>query len=273
MNDVAPEYIRARCVLLDVLELLEGQRAGLVLVGAQAVYLHAPAEQTHLYTYTLDGDLALDPDLLAESPNIGQVLIDAGYTEGQNPGTFFSPSGIEIDFMVPDGALPPPARRTAILRGQSPATARRTVGIEIALIDTALMEISSLDPTDDRRIELRVAGPAALAISKLIKIEERTSGSRRDRVVSKDAGDYLRLLRYCDAEAIGHRLRELSAVDIAAPLIERATRFLASDLQSRPSQIVTLTTAELDGAEPAGQVETAVRTLSSRLLEAFASSV
>ncbi len=85
MNDVAPEYVNARRALLDVLELLEAQRAGLVLVGAQAIYLHAPAEQAHLYTYTLDGDLALDPDLLTESPDIGRVLVDAGYTEGQNP--------------------------------------------------------------------------------------------------------------------------------------------------------------------------------------------
>ncbi len=269
MNDVAPEYVDARRALLDVLELLEAQRAGLVLVGAQAIYLHAPAEQAHLYTYTLDGDLALDPDLLTESPDIGRVLVDAGYTEGQNPGTYYSPTGIEIDLMVPDGALPPPPRRTAILRGQSPATARRTVGIELALIDAALMEIVALDPTDDRRIDLRVANPAALAVAKLIKIEERTFSSRRDRVISKDAGDYLRLLRYCDAEAIGRRLRELSAIDIAAPLIERAARFLASDLQSRPSQIVALATIELDGVEPAGQVEIAVRTLSSRLLESF----
>lgn len=272
MNDVAPEYFNARRVLLDVLELLEAQRPGLVPVGAQAVYLHAPAERAQLYTYTLDGDLALDPDRIAESPNIGRMLFDAGYTKGQNAGTFYSPSGIEIDLMVPDGALPPPSRRTAILPGQSPATARRTVGIELALIDATLMEIVALDPADDRRLELRVAGPAALAVAKLIKMEERTSGRRPDRVVSKDAGDYLRLLRYCNAEAIGHRLRELSAVDIAAPLIERATTFLASDLQSRPSQIVSLAAIELDGAEPAGQVETAVRTLSGRLLDSFAGS-
>ncbi|MEJ1230499.1 MAG: hypothetical protein WDM88_07600 [Galbitalea sp.] len=147
------------------------------------------------------------------------------------------------------------------------------MGIELALIDAALMEIVALDATDDRRIELRVAGPAPLAIAKLIKIEERTSASRRDRVVSKDAGDYLRLLRYCDAEAIGRRLRELSAIDIAAPLIERATRFLEDDVQSRPSQLVNLATVELEGVEPAQQVEAAVRTLSGRLLEAFAGSV
>ena len=82
---ISPSELTVHTALRYILELLEAQRAGLVLVGAQAIYLHAPAEQAHLYTYTLDGDLALDPDLLTESPDIGRVLVDAGYTEGQNP--------------------------------------------------------------------------------------------------------------------------------------------------------------------------------------------
>ena len=47
---VAPEYVAARRALLDVLEVLEPQRNGLVLVGAQAVYLRAPAEQAERAT-------------------------------------------------------------------------------------------------------------------------------------------------------------------------------------------------------------------------------
>lgn len=40
---VAPEYVEARRALLDALGLLVDQLDALVLVGAQAVYLHAPA--------------------------------------------------------------------------------------------------------------------------------------------------------------------------------------------------------------------------------------
>ena len=43
-------YVRARRVLLDALEALHDQRNALILVGAQAIYLHAG-----------DADLAIAP--------------------------------------------------------------------------------------------------------------------------------------------------------------------------------------------------------------------
>jgi hypothetical protein len=45
-----PTYVRARRVLLDALEALGAHREAIVLVGAQAIYLHAG-----------EGDLALAP--------------------------------------------------------------------------------------------------------------------------------------------------------------------------------------------------------------------
>ena len=45
-----PEYIAARRVLLDALEALGENRKALVLVGAQAIYLHVG-----------EGDLAVAP--------------------------------------------------------------------------------------------------------------------------------------------------------------------------------------------------------------------
>lgn len=41
MNDLAPEYVTARRVLLDALVALEGHLDNLILVGAQAVYHYA----------------------------------------------------------------------------------------------------------------------------------------------------------------------------------------------------------------------------------------
>lgn len=269
----APEYVVARRALLDVLELLEPQRDGLVLVGAQAVYLRAPAESAQRASYTTDGDLAIDPDLLSDNPDIGKVLIDAGYDLGPNPGAFVAPNGVEIDLMVPEGALPASTRRSAPLTGQSRFTARRTPGLELALIDADVLPITALDDADHRSIDLRIAAPAALAVAKLIKLEERLNGPRQDRVISKDASDLLRLFRYCDARAIGRRLAELSSVVVVADVITRAVEFLRTDTSHTRSTVAALAVDDRSPAETERQVAAAVQELSRRLLSAFDESV
>lgn len=267
--NLASEYVLARRALLDVLGVLKEQLPGLILVGAQAVYLHAPADRARQVTYTTDGDLAIDPELLSAHPDIGEVLLAAGYTLHSSPGRFFTPDGIPIDFMVPSGALPASRRRTADLAGQSPGTARRTAGLELALLDSAPTTITALDSTDRRSVTLRVAGPAALTVAKLFKLQERLAGSRRDRVLSKDAGDLLRLLRYCDAARIGARLRELRFSEVARATVESATGYLREELDSASSPLVGLAVADLEGIEPARQVEAAFRTLGKRLTDAY----
>ena len=266
---VAPEYVEARRALLDALELLVDQLDALVLVGAQAVYVHAPASIAQQETYTTDSDLAVDPDLLAEVPDVGQVLLDAGYTVRENPGTFYNSVGIPLDIMVPAGALPLSSRRTAPLPGQNLSTARRTVGLELALIDTAPARLTALDPSDPRNVTIRVAGPAALVVAKLIKLEERMSGSRPDRVLTKDAADVLRLLRYTDAAAIGTRLRALASDSTAAPVIQTSVAFLKEQWRLRQSPLVELAVAAASPAEPPAQVRQAFITLANRLLDAF----
>lgn len=266
---VAPEYVAARRALLDVLEILERQRQSLVLVGAQAVYLRAPAEDGERASFTTDGDLAINPELLADEPDIGEVLISAGYERGPNPGAFIAPSGIEIDLMVPDGALPPSTRRSVNLEGQSIFTARRTPGLELALFDADPVSIRALEISDTREIVVRVAGGAALAVAKLIKLEERLASQRRDRVISKDAGDLLRLLRYCDAVAIGRRLAELASQEPAATVIERATAFLQRDIAAPMSDLARLAVEGRAQNETDQQVSDAMRVLSGRLLTAY----
>ncbi len=269
---VAPEYVAARRALLDVLEVLESQRQGLILVGAQAVYLRAPAEDSQRATYTTDGDLAIDPDLLADDPDIGRVLVEAGYERGRNPGAFLAPNGIEIDLMVPEGAVSPSSHRSVELPGQSRFTARRTAGLEVALLDADPFLIRALEASDNRAIELRVAGPAALTVAKLIKLEERLADPRRDRVISKDAGDLLRLMRYCDAEAVGARLAALASDDRVAAGIERATAFLRRDISSSASDLVRLAEDDRAENETESQVATAMRELGRRLVDAYGAS-
>ena len=130
-SSIPREYVTARRVLLDCLELLAAQSEALVLVGAQAIYLQTPMLDVGLPASTTDGDIAIDPDLLFENPDLAKVLESAGFRPHTSPGTWFSPEGVPIDLMVPSGALPRSSRRTAPLEGQGGRTARRTSGLEL----------------------------------------------------------------------------------------------------------------------------------------------
>jgi hypothetical protein len=80
-------YVEARRVLLDCLDLLAAQSEALVLVGAQAIYLQTPVFDAGLPAATTDGDIAIDPSLLFENPDLAQILESAGFTPHTNPGT------------------------------------------------------------------------------------------------------------------------------------------------------------------------------------------
>jgi hypothetical protein len=61
-------YVDARRVLLDALEGLVAHERAVIVVGAQAVYLRTRVEDEGIAPFTTDGDLALDPSLLADEP-------------------------------------------------------------------------------------------------------------------------------------------------------------------------------------------------------------
>lgn len=269
-ENVSPEYVAARRVLLDALEALGPHLDAIVLVGAQAVYVHAPLGDPRP-TYTTDADLALDPELLATHPDIARSLADAGFAPNAtgNPGSWVSADGIVLDLMVPLGAMPPSSRRTAPLEGHGALTARRTRGLELALFDNAPVTLTCLEPQDSRAIEVRVAGPAALVIAKAIKIQERVEGAREDRVTSKDAGDLLRLLRNVPAESIGASLGELEAMHpVVQPVVSAAVDWLDGQLTGR-SPLIDLAVEDRTGIEAPAQVTAAVRQLARRMLDAY----
>ena len=70
----------ARAGLLDALEALESHLGALVVVGAQAIYLHTGAIEVALAEYTTDGDVAVDPDLLSSDPLVEDAMRAAGFT-------------------------------------------------------------------------------------------------------------------------------------------------------------------------------------------------
>ena len=136
-----PMYVAARAALLDTLDALREHRNALILVGAQAVYIHTGATTLPIAEYTTDADFCIAPDLLADSPLLADRLFASGYEIGVNPGSWISPRGITVDLMVPEalagagsrGArLGPPwePRRTSCqgagsLASRSPANSHR----------------------------------------------------------------------------------------------------------------------------------------------------
>jgi len=270
-SSIPREYVTARRVLLDCLQLLSAQSEALVLVGAQAIYLQTPVLDVGLPASTTDSDIAIDPDLLFENPDLAEVLESAGFRPHTSPGTWFSPEGVPIDLMVPSGALPASSRRTAPLEGQSGRTARRTSGLELALHDNNTMELRALDPNDTRIATVKVASPAALVVAKLIKLAERIAGPKPDRVLAKDASDVLRILRYNDATTIGASLGRFSAESVGSGTIETAVEFLRSQLALRTSPVVELAVEYHRQFETGAQITASYRTLAQRLVEAYGS--
>ena len=69
-----PEYVAARRVLLDALEALGPHRKAVVLVGAQAIYLHVGEGDMAVAPFTTDGDLAINPSVLDDEPILAEAL-------------------------------------------------------------------------------------------------------------------------------------------------------------------------------------------------------
>ena len=75
-----PEYVLARRVLLDALQALGEQRSAVLLVGAQAIYLHTGDADLAVAPYTTDGDVAIDPSRLKDDPKLAEALGGAGFS-------------------------------------------------------------------------------------------------------------------------------------------------------------------------------------------------
>jgi hypothetical protein len=197
--NIAPEYVAARRVLLDVLTALEDHLSSLVLVGAQAVYHHTGATSLNVPLVTTDADLALDTRFLMDAPEIGGVLRSVGFTPGPNPGHWRDPGDIAVDIMVVphQTGTTKASARAARLSHHEKQTARIAPGLEPALIDNEWVLIDSFESADTRTHKIRVAGPAALLSAKAVKISERIeqASAQPDRLREKDALDAFRILQ------------------------------------------------------------------------------
>jgi hypothetical protein len=98
--------------------------------------------------------------------------------------------------------------------------ARKASGLEATLVDRDRMTIGSLDPDDQRHVDLAVAGPSALIVAKVHKILDRADS--RDRLSDKDALDVYRLLRAVPTAELARRITVLHADDVSRAATERA---------------------------------------------------
>lgn len=189
--------VKARSALLDALEVFQKHGSPVIVIGAQAVYLHTGEAPVALAEATKDSDLALDPRFLNSEPLLGQAMQDAGFypdQHSQQPGAWLNTAGIPVDLMVPEALAGGGGKkaRGARIPPHSDRTTRRAKGLEAVIVDNSEMEITALNDTDARRYTTSVAGPAALLIAKLHKIGERETSPTR--LIDKDAHDIYRLL-------------------------------------------------------------------------------
>ncbi|HET8640906.1 MAG TPA: hypothetical protein VFM37_03155 [Pseudonocardiaceae bacterium] len=164
---IPQEYVKARSVLLDALDGLGPHRDAMILVGAQAVYAHAGGADFATAPTTTDADLALVPGRLADEPAVVDAMRAAGFVPEGQPGSWLGSGGVTVDLMAPEALCRPGSRRSAQLQPphDDKVTARRTFGLEPAVVDNEVHVIAAFGEDDARSFEIKVAGPAALIVS------------------------------------------------------------------------------------------------------------
>ena len=114
-----------------------------MVVGAHAVYLRTGDAGIAIAPFTTDADLALEPAILEERPELERLLCDAGFERDANqPGAWVTSTTINgeqvpgpVDLMVPDAAAPKGSRRAVDLPGLDRMATRRATGLEAVLIE------------------------------------------------------------------------------------------------------------------------------------------
>ena len=228
--------VLARRVLLDAIQALEGQRDALILIGAQAIYIHTEAAPIALPEATKDSDIAIDRRQLVDDPLLEEAMTRAGFRSGANPGSWLSSFDVPVDLMMPETMSDPGGTRGARKPPHSPRATRRAAGLEAAIVDNDWREISSLDVTDGRKFMMRVAGPAALLIAKMHKLGERHNANIA-RLVDKDAHDVYRLLTVVPTESLAATLASLREDDLAREAAETGLRYLSDLFAAGPDAL------------------------------------
>lgn len=276
-GEVDPLYALARRVLLDALEALGAHREALILVGAQAVYLHTGAAGIGVAEHTTDADIALDPQFLSGDPKVEDAIRRAAFRPADGKvGSWVAaaeldgrPVEVFLDLLVPE-AVGGAGRRGARLGVHGNKAARKVKGLEAALVDKAERVIAALEAGDGRMSRVSVAGPAALLVAKVHKIADREGDS--ERASDKDALDALRLLRAVPAADLAASLTRLTEDPVAGAVTWEAVSLLR-DLFEAPNSTGSIMAARAAAAaEPEDVVAASCAALAAELLGAMRDS-
>ena len=265
-GELDDHYIKARTALLDAAEALAPHLDSIVLVGAQAIYLHTGAADIVVAEFTTDADFSVEPALLSDTPLLAELLEPVASHHENTPV-----DGGHQPACTSTSWCPRPragrGRRGADLGPHGRRVARRAVGLEGAQVDHELRTIGSLDPVDDRSVTMKVAGPGALIVAKAHKLWERTTND--DRVRDKDALDVYRLLQAIPTNDLAARLARLrespEAADVTATAIEHLRVLFGARSGAGIELAVRATRAIIDREE----LSLSLITLTADLLEAL----
>ena len=267
-------YIEARETLLDAVEALGPHSDAAILVGAQAVYVHTESEDDSFAVapFTRDADIALDPGRLEDSPAIIDAMSRAGFRLTDPPGIFRRDGRDQVDLLVPK-AVSGGGRRGARLDGHGNKAARKVHGLEGALVSHTRRRIASLVADADRSCILKVAGPAALLVSKVHKIGERLKApEHHQRQLPKDAFDIYRLLRAIDTADLAEEFQRLRSHGTSSRVTSDALSLFRSLFGSRSGRGTTLLVKSVRGLEEPDSISAPSVALSQDLMEAIAQS-
>jgi hypothetical protein len=273
MSEVDELYVMARRVLLDALDALGSHRDAIVLVGAQAVYLRVGEADLAVAPFTTDGDLAIDPAVLAEIPPLEQALMGAGFfpKTKDSVGIWIAKrqtsqgldAEVAVDLLVPASVSPAAGRRAARLPGHDSRAARIVKGLDGAIVDADVMHLAALDATDARGFDIRVAGPAALLVAKVHKISERQG---TDRQSDKDALDVLRLLRGTETDELASRYGRLLSDARSAGAAKTALALFEAQFAARAGNGVTMAIRSAGPLGDANEIAASCAALAGDLL-------
>ncbi len=267
----ASEYVAARRILLDALAALAPHGEAFVVAGAQAIYLHTGAAvlDESVAPFTTDGDLAVNPSLLCDAPELEAAMTGAAFALMPQAGGHIEPGiwikqarigeqiyDVPVDLIVPEGVAAGGGRRGARLGVHGKRAARRAVGLEAALVDHVPMTITALEADDPRSISAHVAGVAAMFVAKVHKIHDRVESGRTDRLSDKDSSDLFRLMQTTSTEAVGRRLAELADDPTAGEVTRLAIGYIDELYGRRGGAGVDMAVRALVGAVPQARVET-----------------
>ena len=264
--------VQARTALLDALAALDEHRDKIIVVGAQAVYLHTGGADVAIAEFTKDSDLAVDPRGLADDPLLEEAMGRGKFypaASGQ-PGAWVNKAGIPVDLMLPDALSDgSSSHRGGWLDPHSRKATRRAVGLEASVVDNEVLPISALDPLDTRIFNARVAGPAALLIAKVHKINERRD--QPHRLNDKDAHDFYRLLvATTDITALSEAFQRLLVDPLAKSVTRQAIDWLPFLFADGPDAIGSVMAGRAEeGVGDPDVVAASVAALTAELLSAI----